>query len=432
MLPFTGTILLVLLAASVPVAATLGVLGLVLEWTYMGGWDSTLHLALGEIVWQNAVEYVLVAIPLFIMLGEILLRAGIAERMYGAMVQWLSWLPGGTMHSNIGSCAIFAASSGSSVATAATVGTVAYPEIERRGYNEPLFLGTIAAGGTLGILIPPSINLIIYGLLMDTSVPQLYLAGFIPGVILASLFMITVVIAVLYRPAWGGSKVETSWQSRWKSLPHLLPPLGMFAIVVGSIYAGLATPTEAASVGVIGALIMAASFRSLNLTMLRAVFEGTLRTTAMVMLIIFAALFLNFVLGMIGMTARLVSVIDGLGLSPMQTLWVFIAFYIVVGCFMETLSMLITTTPLIAPILIGMGFDPVWLGILVTILLETALITPPVGVNLYIVQGIRERGGPMNDVIIGAAPFVITMFVMVVILIYFPQIALFLPETFYR
>ena len=206
----------------------------------------------------------------------------------------------------------------------------------------------------------------------------------------------------------------------------------MFAIVVGSIYAGLATPTEAASVGVIGALIMAASFRSLNLTMLRAVFEGTLRTTAMVMLIIFAALFLNFVLGMIGMTARLVSVIDGLGLSPMQTLWVFIAFYIVVGCFMETLSMLITTTPLIAPILIGMGFDPVWLGILVTILLETALITPPVGVNLYIVQGIRERGGPMNDVIIGAAPFVITMFVMVVILIYFPQIALFLPETFYR
>ncbi len=429
MLPFTGTILLLLLAASVPVAAALGVLGLVLQWKFI---DAPLHLALGEIVWQNAIEYVLVAIPLFIMLGEILLRAGIAERMYSAMVEWLSWLPGGTMHSNIGSCAIFAASSGSSVATAATVGTVAYPEIERRGYNEPLFLGTIAAGGTLGILIPPSINLIIYGLLMDTSVPQLYLAGFIPGAILASLFMLTVVIAVLYRPAWGGAKVETSWQGRWRSLPNLLPPLGIFAIVVGSIYAGLATPTEAASVGVIGALILAASFRALNINMLREVFEGTLRTTAMVMLIIFAALFLNFVLGMIGMTAQLVSVIEDLGMSPMQTLWVFIAFYIVVGCFMETLSMLITTTPLIAPILIGMGFDPVWLGILVTILLETALITPPVGVNLYIVQSIRERGGPMNDVIIGAAPFVVTLFVMVVILVYFPQIALFLPETLYR
>ena len=430
LLAFTGIVLLALLAGSVPVAAALGWLALILQWAQMG-WEGSLHLALGEIVWQNGVEYVLVAIPLFIMLGEVLLRAGIAERMYNAMVQWLSWLPGGTMHSNIGSCAVFAASSGSSVATAATVGTVAYPEIERRGYNEPLFLGTLAAGGTLGILIPPSINLIIYGLLTDTSVPQLYLAGFIPGVILAGLFMMTVIVAVTYRPSWGGSKVDTSWPDRWRSLPHLLPQLGIFVIVVGSIYAGVATPTEAASVGVVGSLILAAAFRSLNLGMLREVFEGTLKTTAMIMLIIFAALFLNFVLGMIGMTAQLVGLIENLGMTPMQTLWVFIAFYLVLGCFMETLSMLITTTPLIAPILIALGFDPVWLGILVTLLLEAALITPPVGVNLYVVHGIR-KGGSMNDVIIGAAPFVFTLFVMIVILIYFPDIALFLPETFYR
>ena len=428
MLGWTGFILLGLLALSVPVAAALGVLGLFLEWKYS---FMPLHLALGEIVWQNAIEYVLVAIPLFIMLGEILLRAGIAERMYTAMVQWLSWLPGGTMHSNIGSCAIFAASSGSSVATAATVGTVAYPEIARRGYNEPLFLGTLAAGGTLGILIPPSINLIIYGLLTDTSVPQLYLAGFIPGVVLASLFMLTVLIAVLIKPEWGGSAVETSWDQRWASLPHLLPPLGIFVVVVGSIYAGFATPTEAASVGVCAALILAACFKSLNWTMLREAIEGTLRTTAMVMLIIFAALFLNFVLAAVGMTGKLIALIEGLGVTPMQTLWVVIAFYIIVGCFMETLSMLITTTPLIAPILIGMGFDPVWLGILITILLETALITPPVGVNLYIVHGVRDHG-TMNDVIIGASPFVITMFVMIGILVLFPNIALFLPEMFYR
>lgn len=428
MLGWTGFILLGLLALSVPVAAALGVLGLFLEWKYS---IMPLHLALGEIVWQNAIEYVLVAIPLFIMLGEILLRAGIAERMYTAMVQWLSWLPGGTMHSNIGSCAIFAASSGSSVATAATVGTVAYPEVARRGYNEPLFLGTLAAGGTLGILIPPSINLIIYGLLTDTSVPQLYLAGFIPGFVLASLFMLTVLIAVLFKPEWGGSAVETSWDQRWASLPHLLPPLGIFVVVVGSIYAGFATPTEAASVGVCAALILAACFKSLNWTMLREAIEGTLRTTAMVMLIIFAALFLNFVLAAVGMTGKLLALIEGLGVTPMQTLWVVIAFYIIVGCFMETLSMLITTTPLIAPILIGMGFDPVWLGILITILLETALITPPVGVNLYIVHGVRDHG-TMNDVIIGASPFVITMFVMIGILVLFPDIALFLPELFYR
>ena len=239
MLGWTGFVLLGLLALSVPVAAALGVLGLFLEWKYS---IMPLHLALGEIVWQNAIEYVLVAIPLFIMLGEILLRAGIAERMYTAMVQWLSWLPGGTMHSNIGSCAIFAASSGSSVATAATVGTVAYPEVARRGYNEPLFLGTLAAGGTLGILIPPSINLIIYGLLTDTSVPQLYLAGFIPGFILASLFMLTVLIAVLIRREWGGSAVETSWDQRWASLPHLLPPLGIFVVVVFELGQALLLP----------------------------------------------------------------------------------------------------------------------------------------------------------------------------------------------
>ena len=197
MLAWTAIILLALLALSVPVAATLGWLGFILDNFYS---LMPLHLALGEVVWQNSVEYVLVAIPLFILLGEILLRAGIGERMYNAMMQWLSWLPGGTMHSNIGSCAIFAASSGSSVATAATVGTVAYPEIQRRGYNEPLFLGTLAAGGTLGILIPPSINLIIYGLLTDTSVPKLYLAGFIPGLILASLFMLTVIVAVVAPP----------------------------------------------------------------------------------------------------------------------------------------------------------------------------------------------------------------------------------------
>jgi len=431
MLAFAGTLLLALLALSIPVAATLALLAMALDWQFGMGWPPQMYLALGEIVWQNGIEYVLVAIPLFIMLGEILLRAGIAERMYGAMVQWLSWLPGGTMHSNIGSCAIFAASSGSSVATAATVGTVAYPEIARRGYNEPLFLGTLAAGGTLGILIPPSINLIIYGLLTDTSVPQLYLAGFLPGLVLSILFMLTVLVGVTFRPEWGGSKVETSWKQRWGSLPHLLPPIGIFLVVVGSIYAGLATPTEAASVGVIASLGLASAFRSLNLRMLKEVSEGTLKTTAMVMLIIFAALFLNFVMGLVGMTQQLIQFIEGLGLSPMQTLWVVILFYLVVGCFMETLSMLITTTPLIAPILIGMGFDSVWLGILITLLLETALITPPVGVNLYIVHGIRERGS-MNDVIIGTSPFVVTMFLMIVVLVVWPDLALYLPEIFIR
>ena len=206
-----------------------------------------LRLALGEMAWATTTDVILVAIPLFILLGEILLRAGIAERMYGAMSHWLSWLPGGLMHSNIGACTLFAAVCGSSVATAATIGTVAIEQIERHGYNERLFLGTIAAGGTLGILIPPSINMIIYGVLTDTSIPQLYLAGFLPGFVLAGLFMADGPDRLPDPAAPGaGGAARASWPARLRSLPDLLPPLVIFLLVIGSIYAGLATPTEAA------------------------------------------------------------------------------------------------------------------------------------------------------------------------------------------
>ena len=198
--------LLILVLSAVPVAAVLGILSFLLDEISMGG---TLTAALAEIYWDKSKEFILVAVPMFILLGEIMLRAGIARRMYGAVIQWLSWLPGGLMHANLGWWTIFAASSGSSVATAATVGTVAYPEIEKRSYNESLFLGSLAAGGTLGILVPPSINLIIYGLLTDTSVPELYLAGIFPGLILSGLFMLTIIGACLYRPVWGGTKIQT-------------------------------------------------------------------------------------------------------------------------------------------------------------------------------------------------------------------------------
>ena len=427
MLGTTLTVLLVLIALSVPIAAVLGVLALSLGQFFS---VMPLHLALGDVMWENSIEFLLIAIPLFILMGEILLRSGIAERMYGALAQWLSWLPGGLMHSNVGSCALFAATSGSSVATAATIGTVALPEVDRHRYNERLFVGTLAAGGTLGILIPPSINLIIYGLLTDTSVPQLYLAGFVPGLLLAVLFMATVVVACLFRRGWGGTPIETSWAMRVRSLVHLLPPLGIFLVVVGSIYAGLATPTEAASLGVVASLALAAFARSLNLEMLRRAVEGTMRTTAMVMLIILAAIFLNFVLAAIGLTQALSQFVLELGLTPMQTLLAVIAFYLVLGCFMETLSMLLTTTPLIVPIIVSLGFDPVWFGILMMVMLETALITPPIGVNLYVVQGVRGRGS-MNDVITGTLPFVATMFVMIALLVLFPGLALWLPEIFY-
>ena len=427
MLTKTLFILLGLIAAAVPVAAALGWLGLSMQYLES---PMPLHRAIGDMVWQTGKDFLLVAIPMFIMLGEILLRSGIAAKMYDGMIKWLGWLPGGLMHANTGSCALFAATSGSSVATAATIGTVAIPQIAERRYNERLFLGTVAAGGTLGILIPPSINLILYGLLTDTSVPELYLAGFIPGFLLAALFMVTVIVLCILRPGWGGVRVTSTWAERIAVLPALLPPIGIFVVVVGSIYAGLATPTEAAALGVVAALVLAWSNGTLTLAMLRDAIEGTMRTTSMIMLIILAAIFLNFVLSVIGLTQALADFVTGLGWSPMQTMLMLILILLVIGCFMETLSMLLTTAPLIAPIVIALGFDPVWFGILLMVLLETALITPPIGINLYVVQGVRERG-ELSDVMIGAAPFVVTMIAMIGLLLIFPDIALWLPGLFY-
>lgn len=424
--------LLILVLAAVPVAAVLGVLSFVLDAIHLGG---AAQAGIGEIVWDKSKEFILVAVPMFILLGEIMLRAGIARRMYGAVIEWLSWLPGGLMHANIGSCAIFAASSGSSVATAATVGTVAYPEIEARKYNESLFLGSLAAGGTIGILIPPSINLILYGLLTDTSVPELYLAGIIPGIILSSLFMAVIIFACLFRRQWGGTKVETTWKKRWSTLPHLLPPIVLFCAVVGSIYGGVATPTEAASIGVVMALIIAALFKTLSFGMLRDAFEGTMRTTAMIMIIVFAAIFLNVVLGFMGVTQAMLNFIRDLGLTPVETILLLVLFYLLIGMFMETLSMMLTTVPVVFPIVMALNvpeFSDVWFGILITVLMEAALITPPIGVNLYVVQGIRTRGGEFNDVAKGAIPFVFAMLAMIFLLIWYPSLATWLPNLVYH
>jgi C4-dicarboxylate transporter DctM subunit len=416
-------VLVAILALSIPIAAGLLLLGLALDYGYS---FLPLRLALGDITWSTSTNFILFAIPLFIMLGEVLLRSGIAERMYAAMTHWLSWLPGGLMHSNIGTCTLFAAVSGSSVATAATIGTVAVEQIDKYGYNERLYLGTIAAGGTLGILIPPSIPMIVYGALTDTSIPKLYLAGIVPGLVLAALFSITVVIACLARPLWGGRRLRVDWKARWASLPDLVPPLLIFIVVIGSIYAGIATPTESAALGVTAAFGLAAWRRRLSWRMLRDTFEGTMKTTAMIMAILIAAYFVNFVITSIGLSGKVMGYVTGFGLSPTGTIIVIVLFYMVLGMFMESLSMLVATVPIITPVVTGMGFDPVWFGVLMMLLIETALITPPVGFNLFVVQGVRPRG-QIYDVILGSLPFVITLMVMIALLVAFPQIAMWLP-----
>jgi C4-dicarboxylate transporter, DctM subunit len=417
--------LLVLMALAIPVAASMGMLGMILAQFYA---FLPVTKVAGEIAWNSSNEFLLVALPLFILLGELLLRSGLAERMYDALAKWLSWLPGGLMHSNIAACALFAATSGSSVATAATVGTVALPQAKRYGYSERLFLGTLAAGGTLGILIPPSINMIIYAVLTNTSVPKLYLAGIVPGLLLSLGFMVVVLIACTIRPSWGGQRLRASLASCFASLVHLVPPLGIFLVVVGSIYAGIATPTEAASLGVVAGLGLAAANRALNWPMLREALLGTMKSTAMIMFIVVAAYFLNFVMSSIGLTTQLTDFMQGLGWSKWEMLFAVVVFYLILGCFMETLSMMITTIPIIAPVMQALGFDMVWFGIVVIVLVEAALITPPVGLNLFVVQNLRKTGS-MNDVIIGAVPFVAAMFVLLLLLALFPGLALWLPTV---
>lgn len=420
-------LLLFLIGLSIPVGAALGLLGIILDPIY-----SLLPLtrAIGEVAWGTSNEFLLVAVPLFIMLGEILLRSGLAEKMYNAISLWLSWLPGGLMHANIGASALFAATSGSSVATAATVGTVALPQIKKHGYNEPLFLGSLAAGGTLGILIPPSINLVIYGVITNTSVPKLYLAGLIPGILMATLFMIAIVFACILKPSWGGKKVSASWNQRLASLKDLIPPLAIFLLVVGSIYLGIATPTEAAALGVVGALLLALANKRLTLSMCKDVFEGTMKASAMIMLIVIGSAFLNFIMSAIGLTTAITEAITALGLSPSVMLLLLVIFYLILGCFMETLSMMITTIPIVAPVMLSLGYDPIWLGIVIIILVEVALITPPVGLNLFVVQSLRSNGS-MNDVMKGSLPFVIMLLSMVFILRLFPTLALWLPSLFH-
>ena len=423
MLIFAVVLLAVLVCLAIPVAAILGVLGLSLnaEFSSMPLWR-----AMGEVSWNASTEYMLVAIPLYILLGEIFLRTGIAEDMYAALSKWVSWLPGGLMHANIASCTLFAATSGSSVATAATIGTLALPQQKKYGYNERMFLGSIAAGGTLGILIPPSINMIIYGVLTNASIPQLYVAAVVPGIILAVLFSATIFLRSRFSSDWTREVVvRASWEERLRSLKYLLPPLFICLVIIGSIYSGLATPTESAGLGVVAVMILALARRNLNWPMLAVAFESTMRTTGMIMLIIIFAYVLNFVLSGVGLTGEVNSFMTNLGLSPLATILAVVAFYLVLGCFMETLSMMIATIPIVAPVVFAAGYDPIWFGVVMMILVELAMITPPIGVNLYVVQGIRQSGD-ISDVIIGVTPFILAMLVLIGLLIAFPQIAMFL------
>ena len=425
MITVTLVLLFVFLGLGLHIAAALGWLAFTLSELY-----SFLPVlgALGELAWGSSSESLLVAVPLFILMGELLLRSGIAEDMFRALSRYLTWLPGGVMHTNVVSAAMFAATSGSSVATAATIGTVAMPNMIREKYNPRLFLGSIAASGTLGILIPPSINMIVYGLLAEASIGQLYLAAVIPGVMLAGLFSLAILLACIFRPSWGGTREGRTENGGLRSLiVAILPPISLFLLVIGSIYTGLAAPSEAASLGLIASLGLCAIRGRLSTTMLRDAFEGTMKTTAMIMLIVVGAVFLSFTLGAIGLTERITQGVSSLSLGKFELLLAVSVFYLVLGCFMDPLSMLVTTAPIIIPVMAQAGWDPIWFGVVFMILSEAALITPPIGINLFVIQSLRPTE-PFSDLMIGILPFLAMMLAMIALLALFPDIAMWLPR----
>ncbi|MGH6640727.1 MAG: TRAP transporter large permease [Polaromonas sp.] len=412
-----------MMLVGIPIAVSMAAVGIV---GGIAAYGIPFMDSIAPVVWGVHNENLLTSIPLFILLGELLLRSGIADRMYIALSAWLGRLPGGLLHTNIGSCALFAATSGSSVATAATVGTVALPSLQKRGYPMRASLGTLAAGGTLGILIPPSVNMIVYGSLTNNSIGKLFIAGIIPGLMLTGCFMLYIAVSSLMSGnAMREPKVPMA--EKLRSLVHLIPPLVVFGIVMGSLYFGIATTTESAALGVIAALGFVVHSGKMSRELLRTCFISTARVSGMILLIITAAFILNLTISLTGVAEAMTKWVAGLGLSATGLILALIVFYLILGMFMDVLSMQVATIPITYPIAVALGVDPIWFGIFIVLMCELGLITPPVGMNLFVVHGIRPDKGGIEDAIWGALPFAAIMILFTLLIMAVPQIVTWLP-----
>ena len=420
-------LLFLLLSIGLEVALSLGLVG-VLGLLWLKGWKIGMTV-IGSICWSTASNFNYVALPLFIFMSAILLHSGIGASLYTAVTRWVSFLPGGLAIASVFACAIFGAVCGSSVATAATIGLIAIPEMEKRGYERKLIYGSMAAGGTLGILIPPSIPMIIYGVMTETSVGQLYIAGIIPGILLSLMFSAYIVILCTLRPHYAPREgtESFSWGDRLRSLAEAAPMAGLIFIVLGTMYLGVVTPTEAAGLGAFASLVLSALYRRLSWKTLVDAFRDTVLPTSMVMLIIIFASIFSHVIALIGAPKAIFQLITDLRLSPAAVFGVIFLLLIVIAYALEELSVMIIMLPFLFPLVTGLGFDPVWFGVVLVVWLEMGFITPPVGINLFVIQGVA-KGGTMRDIALGATPYVVMMILFVGILFLFPDLALWLPK----
>ncbi|MFC1505068.1 TRAP transporter large permease [Thermodesulfobacteriota bacterium] len=378
-------------------------------------------------VWATIEKWEYVALPMFILMGEILYRSGISEKLFRALVPWLYRLPGGLLLMNIISCTLFAAVSGSSAATTATVGRITLAELDKLGYDRRIAMGSLAGAGTLGFLIPPSLIMIVYAILAEVSIGKMFMAGILPGLLLSGIYSAYIIFRGIQQPDIAPRMQEHySWKERFKALKDLAPTLILILMVLGSIYAGIATPTEAAALGVLGATVFAFINRQMNLKILFECLINAVKTNAMIMLIVVGAGFLSRVMGFLGIPAAITLAITEMNLSPYTLMLLLGLVYIVLGCLLDGFSIVVMTLPIALPMVTAAGFDPIWFGIYLILMVEVSQITPPVGFNLFVIQGLT--GEPIMNIARYALPFFFLMLLTTAILTVFPEIALFLPQ----
>jgi len=414
-------VLLALLAGGLWVAVALALVGVAGFLFSMGNASVT-----GMVPASVINSFILTAVPLFIFMGEILVHCGVSDMLYRAASRWLAWAPGGLLHSNIGSCAFFAAISGSSPATAATIGTVALPALRKRGYDERLTLGSLAAGGTLGILIPPSISLIIYGSLADASVGKLFAGGIIPGIVISLMFISYIAIRTVRNPRLAPREGALSAKGLISGLKDIWPIVLLMFIVLGGIFGGIMTPTEAAAIGCSVALIMALGLRRLSWQILKKSLLSALEVSCMCLFIVVGASILSTYFAMMRIPVAFAELATGGGLPPVVVLLLIYSLYLLLGCFIDGMSAMVLTVPTVVPVIVALGYDPIWFGVVLTVLIEVGMLTPPMGINLFVIHGIS--GGSLTEVIAGSAPFFLIILASIALFTVLPSLVLWLPS----
>ncbi|MEI8401749.1 MAG: TRAP transporter large permease [Alcaligenaceae bacterium] len=417
--------LLVFMAIGVPVAFSMGVTATIMVFIFL---NPAMLIQMARMSFVVSTSHLFLVAPLFVLMAGVVSHSDIAERAYLAATKWFNRVPGALPVSTIAACSAFAAISGSSPATAAAIGYASIPEMLKHGYSKRMAVGVVAAGGTLGILIPPSVVMVIYGILTETSIGSLFMAGIIPGLFLAALMIGYVIIESMREGTAKPIEVLVTWGDRFTSLKGIWPVMLLFLIVMGSIYTGLATTTEAAALGALGALMLTIHRKDMRNGGLSKVLLTTAQTTTMLMMLIIFGSFFGFVVSRLGIAHGMIEAVTTANLQPWVVLTLYIVVLLILGCLMDPASMMVITLPLAFPVLSKMGYDPVWLGIIVTIAVEIGMITPPVGLNLFVLKGIVPKEVTMTDIMAGSAPFILVMLVGLLVIVLFPQIALWLPQ----